>query len=181
MTKPTGVKRTGNPTDFETFLTWEALVSILSYDPATGEFRWRAFRTNPQRIKEGQLAGQGKPGEYGEIMILGRKFQAHRLAWFYMKKRWPTALVDHKNGSKSDNRWENLREASRSQNGHNRSPGTNNKSGFVGVYPHGKKWRATVRVSGKSIHLGTFATREDAIKARQEFNVANFGEFARSA
>jgi hypothetical protein len=33
-------KRAGNPTDFESFLTWEALTEVLSYDPAYGEFRW---------------------------------------------------------------------------------------------------------------------------------------------
>jgi hypothetical protein len=33
-------RRAGNPTDFESFLTWEALVDVLSYDPAYGEFRW---------------------------------------------------------------------------------------------------------------------------------------------
>ena len=43
--------RRGNPTDFESFLTWEALTDVLSYDPARGEFRW---------VKSGRLGWVGR-------------------------------------------------------------------------------------------------------------------------
>ena len=77
--------RRGNPTDFESFLTWEALVDVLSYDPATGEFRW----VKPGRLGwVGRLAGTVDYSGYRRIEILGRSFYAARLAWLYMKKRW---------------------------------------------------------------------------------------------
>lgn len=110
-------KRAGNPTDFESFLTWEALVGVLSYDPATGEFRW---------VKSGRLGWIGRLAGtvdqregYRRIEILGRGFFASRLAHFYMLKRWPSDLIDHKNGNRSDDRWANLRPVTRLQNRHN--------------------------------------------------------------
>src|SRR5690348_3341834 len=110
--------RRGNPTDFESFLTWEALVDVLSYDPATGEFRW---------VKSGRLGWVGrlagnvdKREGYRRIEILGRGFFASRLAWLYMTKRWPRGLVDHKNGVRDDDRWGNLRDVGRWENRHNR-------------------------------------------------------------
>jgi hypothetical protein len=172
----------GEPTDFESFLIWEALVSILSYDPATGEFRWRQTTRNGW---VGKIAGTVDIREYAgyrRIEILGRSFYAARLAWFYMTKKWPARLVDHKNGIPADDQWENLRQADRVQNGHNRKISKKNKSGMTGVYEtRPGKWVATVRMNWKRIHLGTFNSFDEAVKARQTFNVECLGDFVRSA
>jgi hypothetical protein len=171
----------GNPTDFESFLTWEALVSILSYDSATGEFRWRDDRNH--RVKVGTVAGSVDTHEgsgYRRIEILGRGFNASRLAWFYMTKAWPDRLIDHKNGNRSDDRWDNLRPADRLQNGANRATRKDTKSGVNGVYQTASgKWIARCRIGNKRFNLGSYDTIEEAAKARQDFNVENLGEFVR--
>ena len=64
--------------------------------------------------------------------------------------------VDHINGNKLDNRKENLRKCTRSQNFANRKKYTNNTSGYKGVSKHGNKWQADIQINGKSKYLGIF-------------------------
>lgn len=100
----------------------------------------------------------------------------------------PSGLdTDHINGNRLDNRKENLRSCSHSDNCKNRPISKNNKSGFKGVSVFNVKYkgkcmpyiRAKIRVSGKSIHLGNFETLELASKAYEEASKKYFGEFAR--
>lgn len=78
-------------------------------------------------------------------------------------------IIDHINMNKLDNRKCNLRIADKKINSINRGLQSNNKTGYKGVY-HDKRygtWNARVTVSGKTIHLGTFSTKEEAIAARR--------------
>ena len=81
--------------------------------------------------------------------------------------------IDHINGVKTDNRINNLRLVTRSINLQNASMRCHNTSGFNGVSWHKstKKWRAQIRVDGKSIHLGVFSNKKDAIAARIKANI----------
>jgi hypothetical protein len=92
----------------------------------------------------------------------------------------PTHLLDHINGSKSDNRLSNLREATKAQNGANTRLSVNNSSGYKGVRWHtaAKKWVAKIKINYKSIHLGLFTDIEDAAAAYQAAALKYFGEFA---
>lgn len=136
----------------------------LHYDPETGIFTWR-FSTGGAR--RGSVAG-GVNGEgYWQIWFDGRNHQAHRLAWFYMTGAWPSEEVDHKDGVRDNNRWGNLREASKAQNAQNRKTPITNRSGFIGADLHAASglWRSQIQVSGRKIHLGTFQTAEEASAA----------------
>lgn len=78
-------------------------------------------------------------------------------------------IVDHINMNKLDNRKCNLRIADKKINSINRGLQSNNKTGYKGVY-HDRRygtWNARVTVDGKTIHLGTFPTKEEAIAARK--------------
>lgn len=93
-----------------------------------------------------------------------------------------TEMVDHINGNGLDNRRENLRLATASQNQQNRGKQQNNTCGVKGVYwdKQHKRWRARIWCNGQSIHIGFFTTLEEAaaaycVKARELF-----GEFARA-
>lgn len=88
--------------------------------------------------------------------------------------------ADHINGDKLDNRRENLRIATDVQNKYNRGMQRNNKSGFKGVTWHlaRKRWRATIGVNGKPIHLGVFNTAEEAYQAYCKAAKELHGEFA---
>jgi len=98
-----------------------------------------------------------------------------------MRGYWPQNQMDHKDGNGLNNRWSNLRECSRSQNGANRQgPQKNNKLGIKGVGLHVKsgKYHARIRVHGKQIHLGYYDTSEAAACAYQKAAKKHFGEFA---
>ena len=89
-------------------------------------------------------------------------------------------LVDHIDGDKSNNKINNLRLASKSENGRNRvNLPSNNTSGVIGVCwdKKAKKWKAFIMINGKQKHLGYFINIEDAIKARKEAEIKYFGDF----
>jgi len=79
--------------------------------------------------------------------------------------------TDHINQDKLDNRKENLRTATPSQNGFNRKLNTDNSSGYTGVYWHERagKWYAGIKVNQVQKHLGTFDTMTEAVVARMKF------------
>lgn len=90
-------------------------------------------------------------------------------------------LVDHKSRDLTlDNRKQNLRIATRSQNGWNSKIQRNSRSGVKGVYWNSTsgKWIASVTVNYKHRHLGSFSTKEEAAIARREAALATYGEFA---
>jgi hypothetical protein len=87
---------------------------------------------------------------------------------------------DHINRNGLDNRRCNLRVATRSQNSCNRRIRTDNRSGFRGVSREigRQRWRATIRIDGKTRHLGRFDVAEDAARAYDAAAQQAFGEFA---
>ena len=89
-------------------------------------------------------------------------------------------FCDHKNRNTLDNRKVNLREATHSQNSQNRTLGKNNNSGIIGVgwYEKYKKWRSRITINKKTITIGYFDDKTDAIKARLEAEQKYFGDFA---
>jgi hypothetical protein len=76
--------------------------------------------------------------------------------------------LDHINGNRADNRVENLRWCSSSQNQCNKGKYKNNKSGFKGVHNNNGFWRATIWNNNKYNHIGYFNTAEDAYEAYKE-------------
>ncbi len=89
--------------------------------------------------------------------------------------------VDHINLDTLDNRRENLRVATNSQNQYNKPLQKNNTSGYKGVtyFKQFGKWVARIRVNNKSIYLGVFDTPEAAADARKIAAIELHGEFAR--
>lgn len=102
---------------------------------------------------------------YREISVGYETFLAHRLAWFYHYGTWPELSLDHTNENKDDNRIENLREATLEENNFNVSTYSHNTSGFKGVSSakYGK-FRASISINNRYVHLGTYETPEEAYK-----------------
>lgn len=93
------------------------LKSVLFYDPKTGHWGWIAKRSkHASRRKSGQKAGFITTGGYVGIQVFGKRYLAHRLAWFYMTGEWPEHTVDHINFIRCDNRWENLQDITQAKN-----------------------------------------------------------------
>lgn len=158
-------------------LTAERLREILSYDPETGAFAWRASRRG---VRPGKCGRISKSSGYRDICIDYVLYRSHRLAFLYMTGEWPTKDIDHKNRIRSDNRWSNLREATTTQNSANVAAKTTNTTGFVGVVwdKSRNKWRAQIRIGGKKTNLGRFDKVEDAIRRHDIAAIEAFGEFA---
>jgi hypothetical protein len=148
-----------------------------SHDAETNVLRWRDrprshFRSDRARAQfqrfVGKEAGSFDPNGYRVVTLTfeGKtiRLYQHRVVWALMNGEWPSSNLDHWNGDESDNRFDNLFEASYSGNAQNRS----NMKFAKGAYPDGYGWRASIRVNGEYIYLGYFATEEEAHKAYLE-------------
>lgn len=155
-------------------LSIERLRDILHYDSLTGVWTNRVRRG---RVLAGSPAGGVEEG-YLRIQIAGRKYLAHRLAFFYMTGEWPEQLVDHKNTTPLDNRWDNLRRATPAVNSENvtRARIDNTSSGLQGVSraKPTHRWAARIRVKGRFLYLGRFDDKHEAhaayVAAKRRFH-----------
>jgi hypothetical protein len=147
-------------------LTQAILKSLLTYDPETGVFTWRVSRGTRCA---GSLAGANSQG-YIRIKLSGVQYMAHRLAWLYVNGNLPTLEIDHINRLRNDNRIENLRLATHSQNTRNANIRTDNKTGVRGVSWHkqSRSWYAYVHNGHKRVGLGYHKTFGAAVAARTE-------------
>lgn len=132
------------------------------------------------RNKLGQKAGGIHPlYGYIAIKIRGRAFRAHRLVFLLHHGRWPSGELDHINGNNADNRIENLRESTRSQNCANRKTWTKkNKYKGVCFFKSRNQWRSYIRINKKEHELGFSDTEELAAKSYDEAAIKAFGQFA---
>lgn len=156
------------------------LREYYEYSPVTGLF---IHKRSTARGIYNQVAGTKRPDGYIGIAINGQRWLAHHIAWYYIHNEWLDE-IDHKDGNRSNNRLNNLRPATRTQNnGNSNGWGKRKKSGLPrGVYYHpGDKtrFRSQIYVNYKAVHLGCFDTINEAEKAYIEAARIHFGEFAK--
>lgn len=150
-------------------LTQEKLKELLNYDPATGLFNWKVNKGSTARIGQ-PIICINKVG-YVVVCIDYKRYTCHRLAWLYQKGLFPKYEIDHKDGIRSNNKWNNLREVEPYHNHQNQKIYTSNTSGFKGItYIKGKNtWSARIQIKGKVTTIGYFKTAEEAALARCKF------------
>ncbi|NBW17980.1 MAG: HNH endonuclease [Caulobacteraceae bacterium] len=162
--------------------THKEIQAALAYDPETGEFRWRADgRSAGTMVRRKVPVGRRRVSRYLVISIGRRSWPAHRLAWFYMTERWPGPVIDHINGDGLDNRFCNLREATKAQNAHNsKHAPLNNTHGLKGASRNKNtgRWQARIKVNGFTRCLGSFDTAEEAHEAYKAASKQYFGEYS---
>lgn len=160
-------------------ISLERLRELLNYNQETGQFTWIA-KSKLSSIPIGTIAGTQQTGGYRQIRIDGSIYTAHRLAWFSFFGKWPREELDHINGVKTDNRIQNLREATRSQNEANKRTPRNNTTGFKGVSWNKARqcFTASFQYKGKHRHLGCFATAIEAHAKYRDAALEKQGEFA---
>jgi hypothetical protein len=156
-------------------ISHDRLLSLVSYDPATGLF------TNLVRRSMSHAGTVLRPRKRVGICIDGLLYRTSHLVWFYVHGTWPVGMIDHINNNPEDNRICNLREATKQQNGQNRAISKRNKSGFKGVtrVTEANRWQAHIKVNDKKIYLGSFLTPEEAYEAYISAAQQHFGEYAR--
>lgn len=160
-------------------ITQEQAAEFLRYEPETGRLVWIKKASDKTMI--GKRAGwQRSPGGYRQVGFKGQILYEHRLIWLLVTGRFPACQVDHINGIKDDNRLENLREASSSQNIVNIGAKRDNKSGAKNVHwcRTKQRWVAKVKLNGRTKHAGEFRDYEQAVEAAAAARAALHGEFA---
>lgn len=138
----------------------EYVRKLLRYDPLSGLWTWQVRRSG---VCLGQRAGTPNAEGRIQIRIDGVKHYSARLAWLYMTGEWPVDVVDHKNRINNDDRWENLRPATRSENCVNAVRQRPKRPDLpLGVTAHPGGYAAKISLNGTRKHLGLFKTPEEA-------------------
>ncbi len=162
-------------------LTADDIRAVVDYSPETGMFTWKVTtRGHGKMLHPGDEAGWWHDG-YRMLHLYQEEYRAHRVAWFLMTGDWPPAglEIDHDNRDRSDNRWANLRLATRSQNNINARTRADNTSGFRGVHrSKNGKWFARICIDRRVRSLGTFESYDAAVQARVSAERKAFGEFS---
>lgn len=147
------------------------LRELVSYDPETGAFRRTDGRlltgAASRNAHVGWINGQG----YHCLRVDRKEWLGHRLAWVLMAGELPTGEVDHRDGQRANNRWENLRDVAHRHNIENqRRPARSGSTGYLGVTLHKASglFHAQIKSHGKHISLGYFKRPEDAHAAYVE-------------
>jgi len=153
-------------------LTAERVRELLHYDPELGWFMWAVDR-GP--FKAGSVPGTMDERGYVRIEIDGKSYRAHQLAWLWMTGAWQSYEIDHEDRNRANNKWTNLRLATRRQQMQNAAwkPGI---SGIPGVHIFAGRARAVITVNRVRHYLGTFDTVEAAGIARAEKRAQLLGE-----
>ena len=156
-------------------ITQYELHKQVYYDPVTGWFIWKISKRGRKNGRIGCVC----PSGYRQVSVNKAKYLEHRLAWFYMTGEWPH-MIDHINRNRADNRWNNLRLASNSQNIANSRVYKTNTSGYRGVIfeKNRQKYRASIMINGKRNYLGRFDDLDEAYIEYVKASQKHFGEFA---
>lgn len=155
-------------------MTYEVAHALLRYE--NGRLFWR---TQTKNMKPDASADSAFGEGYLSVSHGRKRMSSHRVVWLLLKGKWPHQSIDHINGIRSDNRIENLRLCTRSQNMQNLTK-VSSATGFKGVTFHKQtgKFQASIKIEGKFKYLGLFVFAKDAAKAYDVASVEAFGEFS---
>lgn len=166
-------------------LTAEQIRAIFTYNPDEGLLRWKFAAGMGGRYPAGSVAGTLNKEGYRYVIVNGKHYRASRVIWLYVTGEWPKVQVDHEDRSTGNDKWNNLRLATGSQNKANcgKYKGKGPKSSLLkGVQAVQKarsiRYRAIATKDGVREHLGYFDTEEEAHAAYLKRAEELHGEFA---
>lgn len=153
----------------------EELNELFDYHPVTGILYWK----NHIRMKGKEAGGVDNSG-YIRVRIKNKKYLIHRIIWTIVHGDIDGGEIDHINGNKSDNRIDNLRLCSRSENCMNRGLFKTNKLGVKGVIYHQtmKKYKASISKDNKKVTIGFYDNKDDAYTAYKNMTLLLHNNFA---
>jgi hypothetical protein len=135
----------------------KTLKDFLLYDKKTGVFTWKFTR---KKALKNSMAGCVDINKYIKIMLNGKNYSAHRLAWLYVYGVHPKGQIDHINCNKADNRIANLRDVPAAINMQNKiiALSSNKSTGLLGVTFCKRRmlYMAQIRINGKKKTLGYY-------------------------
>lgn len=147
----------------------EEIKQKFAYDPESGALF---------NVASGKPAGTIKERGYTEVQVDRKHYPGTHIAWVIVHGRWPTHTIDHKDRNPTNNRLNNLREATFREQNYNRSVYKNSRTGVTGVTIKDGKYRARITIEGKETHLGAFPTLEEAKLARMKAELEHYGQFS---
>jgi hypothetical protein len=139
------------------------LLNLTTYDPISGKITWN-HREGDKWFNSrfaGKEAGHDTSHGYRSINFKGKNILAHRLAWFYVHAKWPTGVIDHLDGVRTNNAISNLRDATPAENRAN-SRQKRSRSGIAGIQRADNKWEVCVRRKNLRYRLGHYDTIPEA-------------------
>ena len=164
-------------------LAHDATAALLAYDGRTGFLIWRPrphgdLRWNARFAGERAGCVDTVKG-YRRVRLNGLSHFEHRVVWLLVHGALPRGYIDHIDGDRTNNRIDNLREATPAQNVAN-SRAVWSESGLRGVHwkASRKRWIAQIMANGRVHHLGYFHDKAEAGKAYAEASARLNGEFA---
>lgn len=143
------------------------------YEYRDGSLFWKVANSNV--VKIGDRAGYTTKHGYRKVMINGKQLYEHRVI-FFMHNGYMPKEIDHIDGNKLNNKIENLREVTHSQNAMNVKKLVTNTSGVKGVCwdKARQKWKVRISVNNKCINIGRYDDLElaelVAIEARDKYH-----------
>ena len=174
----------------------ELLRKLLRYEPETGKLFWlprtpdffepgkysrnrRCAVWNARYAHKEALAAKHGNGYLSGALFDQRMF-SHRAIWAIQTGNWPTLQIDHIDGDRANNKWSNLRQASRSENMRNMRSHKGSTSKYLGVSwgARDKKWVACIWTNGQRVSLGSHANEIDAAIAYDKAAAQYHGSFA---
>jgi len=165
------------------------LRECFMYDPETGVLTWKerprehfaadhAWRRFNVKHAGGAAGWVADKKGYRRVTVNCCDYKVTRVVWKLMTGEEPPHEIDHKDRDCANNRWSNLRAATSRQQSYNRLR-TDNSTGYRGVAPHGRKWRAMIKLDGVSWASSYFDTPEEASTAYEKAAERLHGEFYR--
>lgn len=156
-----------------------------------GRLIWKVRPAHHFNSKAGEARVNGRcAGKYADTAIdawgyrltgiAGVIYKTHRVIWKMVTGEEPKDFLDHRNGIRSENVFENLRPATKAQNAFNKGV-VRARSGFKGVIrpkPTADYWLARIMKDRKTTVLGKFATKAEAHAAYVAASQELFGEYA---
>jgi len=158
-------------------VTKELISTLFNY--YNGNLYWKVCKSNRATI--GTMAGYQNKQGYKFIRINKKVYPLHKLVFCLFNGYMPKE-IDHIDINPFNNKIENLRECTKSQNQHNKKLQSNNTSGVKGVYWNKRlgKWMARIKLFSKYIYLGYFEDLEFAELVIYEARLKYHGQFAKA-
>lgn len=157
-------------------MTREYLNTLFEYKE--GDIFWKMKPA--KQIEIGSRAGGIHVSGYRRVRVSGKKVGEHTVIYMMFKGSIPEGMcIDHIDNNPLNNKIENLRLATKSQNALNSKTRVTNKTGVKGICwkPRDNRWVAQIQKDGKKIHIGNFRDLDSAKDAYKKTAIELHGEF----